>query len=136
LEKQEKTEGDRSRHKTSKEKEDAQKDKPSKNQDVKVIIKSFEMNGVTMTPEFHDMPVKLGAVSLPKMHLRNIGEKENGIIAREAVAQIFNHILTVARKSASREGFVKSLPSKILDNAQQNIGEEKTINKLKRFFGQ
>lgn len=75
----------------------------------KIIIREFLLNNasVTATSEF----LKSGeeSVILPDLILKGIGEKKNGVVASEALAQIMDYVSQHAVKASAREGLLKGL---------------------------
>ncbi len=120
---------------TAKADESSKSGKKSK-EDVKLIIQSFVMDKTVMTPIIHNAPVEAPAVTLPRITMRGIGERENGIVAREAVAQIFSHILSVAKTQATQAGFTKGIGMELKNRLGVDAdGVEGGVNGIKSLFG-
>lgn len=110
--------------------------------DIKVVVKNFALTGAELTPSVTLLKSDLGVVTVPDIYLQGIGEKENGILAREAVAQIMNSVLQEVNKTANKAGFLEGLPLAImndigvstLDVFQKNLKKsyDDDVNKFKQ----
>ena len=82
---------------------------------LKVIIKRFSMTKAQMMPRITLIKdANLSPVTVPDIILTDIGKKENGVLVREAIVQIWTHVSERLSKAASQAGFYKGLPDKIL----------------------
>lgn len=106
--------------------------KPHKGQTAKVIIKSFVMDKASLTPSVR-MPggLELKPITLPRIELTGIGEREDGILAREAATQIFSRIFATAVEKATQGGFLKALT----DNLPTLEDGKKAADDLLNIFG-
>lgn len=66
----------------------------------------------------------LSSVTIPDIVLSGIGQKENGVLAREAIAQVWNGIMRHVEKAASEAGFYEGLSPEALEK----IGKEQIDN--------
>lgn len=123
----------------------ASSDDISKN-NIKVIVREFSLTGAQLTPSIMLTPSEeLSTVNVPDIILKNIGEKENGVEAEEAVAQIMSAVLDVFNKNASNAGFLKGLSLETLNSIGISTGAvfkgnlkdsyKKELNKFKKGFG-
>ncbi len=75
----------------------------------KVIIKKFSLTKAQINPSVTLIDKDLAYIVAPDLHLKGIGQKENGIAANEAVVQIVEQLLQHFNKSANKAGFLKGL---------------------------
>jgi len=76
---------------------------------IKVIVRDFQLNKASLEPAVALVKKDLPTVTMPNIRLRGIGEKENGVLAREAIAQIFKKISDVAVKESAKSGFLEGV---------------------------
>ncbi|MFP4386650.1 MAG: hypothetical protein ACLFP8_05400 [Alphaproteobacteria bacterium] len=112
---------------------------------AKVIVRRFSLTGAKLTPSVTHLPSRdFSAVEVPDIRLSDIGEKENGVVAEEAIAQIMNVVIKEVAKTANREGFLKGLPFEYVNKMGVSFGEvfqknlkesyKKEVNKFKEGF--
>jgi len=108
---------------------------------IKVIIKRFKLDGATLHPSVTLLSNKtLDPVKLSPVVLTNIGSGDNGVLARDAMAQIMGPILRDAAQKAADSGFYKGLSADKLkeigigefDQIKSQVTQE--IDKLKGLF--
>ena len=108
----------------------------------KVIVRNFVMTGAQMTPSVTLLPAqKLSVVRVPDIRLQGIGQKENGVVAEEAIAQIMDAVLNKFNGTANKAGFLEGLPLDMLNDIGVSTGEvfqknlkksyKKEVDKLK-----
>jgi hypothetical protein len=79
-------------------------------QPLKVILSRTGLMSAQLHPTVTLLSEEaLAAVTIPDIILTGIGEKENGILAREAIAQVWNGIMPHVEKAASEAGFYEGL---------------------------
>ncbi len=106
-------------------KANAAKNKPAAKEKVakepgkapKVIINKLTLEKTSLNPTVTMAGGDLTAVSLPPIKLSGIGQKEGGVLATEAIAQILDHVTQVASKAAAKQGFMEGAGQDILKNA-------------------
>lgn len=77
---------------------------------VKVIIKRMGMGETKMHPSTTLVgDLDLGTITVPAITLTGIGEKENGVLANEAIAQIWEDISSRFNKAAAQNGVLQGL---------------------------
>ncbi len=115
---------------------------PSKGENIKVVVKKFSLISAKLNPSVTLLGGDMASITTPDIHLNNIGEKENGIIAQEAVAQIMDAVLIKFNKYASGAGFLKNisldaLSDMALDKAKGAIkgNVKKEVEALKQGLG-
>ena len=123
-------------------------DKPkhdNKQKDLKVIVKNFALTSAQLTPSVTLLGDNdLATVKVPDIHLSGIGEKENGILAEEAIAQIMNSVLERFNESSNSAGFLEGLSLDSLNAIGVSTGEvfqknlkksyKKEVKKFKKGF--
>ncbi len=123
-------------------------DKPkhdNKQKDLKVIVKNFALTSAQLTPSVTLLGNNdLATVKVPDIHLSGIGEKENGILAEEAIAQIMNSVLERFNESSNSAGFLEGLSLDSLNAIGVSTGEvfqknlkksyKKEVKKFKKGF--
>ncbi len=105
----------------------ASEDKPQNNdkqKDLKVIVKNFALTGAQLTPSVTLLGNNdLATIKVPDIRLSGIGEKENGVLAEEAIAQIMNSVLERFNKSSNSAGFLEGLSLESLNAIGISTGE-------------
>ncbi len=107
----------------------------------KVIVKKFALTKAQLNPSVTLLDKDLAFVTVPDVHRSGIGQKENGIVAQEAVAQIATAVLDQFNKSANGAGFLGGLSLDVLNDIgvstvdvfKKNLKEsfDKDVNQLK-----
>jgi hypothetical protein len=126
----------------------AQGDKAA--QQIKVIIENMRIEKMRVNPSvlLPGAP-SIEPITVPDIVLRGIGAKENGVLASEAIAQVWGDVVTRTTRSANQAGFLEGLSGDALREAGvgqvQQIRQqiENTINeeavevekRLKNFWG-
>ncbi|MCS5595621.1 MAG: hypothetical protein NZ828_00045 [Alphaproteobacteria bacterium] len=114
----------------------------------KVILKNFLFAGAQLHPSQtlisgHD----LKDVNVPDIKLTGIGVKQNGVLAREAIAQIWEAISKGALKASSNAGLLEGMSADSLKDLSSTMGisniggsasgkVEKAKEGIKSLFGQ
>ena len=93
---------------------------------LKVIIRDLNIGDITLYPSTTLVPLDVGTITVPAVRLSGIGARENGIVARDAIAQIWNTLASRLSKSALQAGFFEGLSS----DALKDLGAA-TVKKLK-----
>lgn len=85
--------------------------KPANIKLVKVVIDHIVFTGARIEPAVVADAIArdLSPAVLPEIHLRGIGEAEQGIPIQEAVMQVLTHVIHVALRAAADEGYLESL---------------------------
>lgn len=104
---------------------------------LKVIIKRFSLNKAWLNPSITLLGKQdLTPVAVPPITLTGIGQKENGILAEEAIAQVTEHLVKVVSEAANNAGFYQGMSPEALkelglsqvETLKNQVSEE--INKL------
>lgn len=82
---------------------------------IKVIVKKFSLTGAQISPSVTLLGGRLATITAPDIHLTGIGQKENGILAEEAIAQIMDAVLQKFNKSANGAGFLEGVSLEMLN---------------------
>lgn len=111
-------------------------------ENIKVIVREFVMSKGTLSPSVTLINRELNPISIPKVQLQGIGERENGVLAKEAVAQIMEQVIKQFNKSANQAGFLEGLSLEALneigvstvDVFKKNLKEsfDKDVDKFKK----
>lgn len=121
-------------------------DQPSgKGQDLKVIIRRFSMDSATLNPLVTLIKDQaLEPVETAPVTISNIGVRENGIAAGDAVREVIQSLLRSYSKEAGQAGFYSGLSSEALreigqghlNSVVEDISNEvdKIGNSLKSIF--
>lgn len=83
---------------------------------IKVIVKKFSLTGAQITPSVTLLGGDLAKITTPDIHLVGIGQKENGILAQEAIAQIMDAVLQKFSKSSNSAGFLEGMSLEMLNS--------------------
>ena len=113
---------------------------------IKVIIDRMAITGTQLNPSVTLLTEQdLEPVAVSDIILTGIGQRENGILARQAIAQIWNGVLKSVNKSANNAGFYQGMsPDALKDmgvsqikQLKEQIKEDvKTLgNGIKGIFG-
>ncbi len=81
----------------------------TKEGNIKVIIDKFSLTKAQLNPSVTLFDGDLAYITVPNIYLKDIGRKENGVLASEAIAQIMGAVLQQFNKSASGAGFLEGL---------------------------
>lgn len=84
--------------------------KPAAEQKPKVIVRDVYVRRSQLNPSVTLVDRDLAFVEVPEIHVSGIGEKENGVIAQEAIAQVLSVVLQDFNKAANSAGFLEGLP--------------------------
>ena len=99
----------------SKQKETSNKtDEASSN---KIIIDNFSITNSEIIPQITLIKgSKSGKIALPDIKLQGIGKKENGILVKDAIAQITQKVIKNAEQSSYDAGMLKGMAKNVLEN--------------------
>lgn len=97
--------------------------KASKGENIKVIVKKFSLTGAELNPSVTLLGGDLAKVSVPDIKLYGIGQKENGVLAKDAISQIMNAVLQKFNSSANGAGFLKGMSLDALNNMGVSTAE-------------
>lgn len=81
---------------------------------TKVILREFAAEGGTLTPSISMLKTQPQTLTIPPLHLKGIGESENGVMAGQAISQIFKAVSEASIKAAHEQGLLKGLSGDIL----------------------
>ncbi len=86
-------------------------------QQIKVIIEQMKIEKMRVHPSVLLAGLgDLAPITLPTIRLNNIGTKENGVLAREAIGQIWQSISGEVSKSANSAGFYQGISPDALED--------------------
>ena len=98
---------------------------------VKIVIRNMLIGDASLTPRVLLIGGNGSAVHMPDIRLSGIGEKENGILVRDALGQIWDKVTKVATKSASGAGFLEGISS----DALKDLGVSGSVKGLTDSLG-
>ncbi len=99
-------------------------------QQIKVIIEKMKIESLRVHPSVLLAGLgDLAPITIPDINLNGIGTKENGVLAKEAIGQIWNRISKSVSKSANGAGFYQG----ISEDALKDVGVSE-IQSLKENF--
>lgn len=113
----------------------------------KVILKNFLFSGAQLHPKVTFVGANMSDINVPDIKLTGIGEKENGVLAREAIAQIWSKISSASVNASASAGMLegisaeglKDLPASIKLPQDLSIDTDDALDKasegLKGLFG-
>lgn len=100
----------------------------AKIQPVGIIIDHIVFAGARIEPAHVTEAIAkdLSPRILPEIHLRGIGEKQQGASLQDAASQVFVYVLNVALRASAEEGYLDSLTPEIQEKigARISIGEQ------------
>ncbi len=101
---------------------------------IKVIIESLNLRDMRVNPSVTLLSgTQLKSVSVPPLNLRNIGKKQNGVLAQDAVAQVMSPLLKSMSEAAGDAGFYEGLSEDALKDLGQSQIDQVT-DKIKSLF--
>lgn len=118
-----------------------------KNEPPKVILQHFLLADAQLHPTVTLIKKDLKDITVPDIKLTGIGQKQNGVLAKEALTQIWDKISSTAVNASANAGMLEGISSEGLRNISSSItlpkdlkgqvsGTLKKANeKLKSVFG-
>lgn len=92
---------------------------------IRVIVRKMAIGASTLNPRVTLLPGQdLGSIKIPAINLSGIGEKENGVLAKEAIVQVITKYIGVAQREANKAGMMKGLPAEELEKIQGGLVEK------------
>lgn len=116
-----------------KQKLDERSEQSNQGPEINVIVQKFSMTKAQLNPSVTLLKRDLAFVEVPDIHLSGIGEKENGIVAQDALAQIMQAVLQRFSSSANSAGFLEGLSLDKLNSIGITTGEVFKKNLKKSF---
>ena len=77
--------------------------------DMKVIIRDVYVRKAQLNPSVTLINKDLAYITVPDIHVQGVGEKENGIVAREAIEQVLAAVIVELNEAANHAGFLEGL---------------------------
>ena len=102
---------------------------------IKVVIKKLNIEEGTLHPSVLLIDNVVSSVPLPSLKLYGVGEKTNGVLASEALSQVFNALLNSATKVGLSSGFFKGISSSFGNTDAIKSKAEDLKNNIKGLFG-
>ncbi|PCJ98149.1 MAG: hypothetical protein COA45_08330 [Zetaproteobacteria bacterium] len=84
---------------------------------IKVIVKKFSLTGAELSPSVTLLGgATLATITAPDIRLTGVGQKENGVLAQDAIAQIMDAVLQQFNQSANGAGFLEGMSLEMLNS--------------------
>ncbi len=90
--------------------------KANASKDPKVIIRKMALTQAQLHPSVTLIKHDFKPIKTPDIHLTGIGEKENGILAQEAMEQVMSAVLQNFNNTANKAGFLEGLSLESLND--------------------
>ena len=100
-------------------------EKTESGEPIKVIIRKLTIDDATLNPAVMLISQEMSPVTMPDIILTGIGQKTNGVLISEAVAQVLDRVTKTATKAASQQGMLQGMD----DAALQEIGAQMDMGK-------
>ncbi len=88
--------------------------------DLRVIVRHFNMDGTQIIPRTALVNKDFKTISVPNVSVDGVGEQENGLLAREAIAQIAIASIQQLNTASDAAGFFEGLPLETLNEMGVN----------------
>ena len=92
---------------------------------IKVIVRKLTIDDATLNPAVMLISQEMKPVTMPDIVLTGIGQKTNGVLISEAVAQVLDKVTKVATQAASQQGMLQGMD----DAALKEIGTQMDMGK-------
>ena len=84
-------------------------------QQVKVIIENMRIEKMRVLPNALLLGTKLEPITVPDLVLTGVGVKENGVLASEALTQVWHRVVERVNEQAGNAGYFEGLNSEALE---------------------
>jgi len=74
---------------------------------IRVIVQKMVIGASTLNPSVTLYDGSLGSIQIPAISLSGLGQRENGILAKDAITQVITKYLSAAQSKANNAGFMK-----------------------------
>ncbi len=104
---------------------------------IKVIIRKLTIDDATLNPAVMIISQDMKPVTMPDIILTGIGQKTNGVLISEAVAQVLDKVTKTATQAASQQGMLQGMDDAALKEigAQMDMGKSLLDNAKKDLDG-
>jgi len=89
---------------------------------VKVIIRELLLNNTTLNPSATLAAGDMRPVNISSIRITGIGEKQNGVIASEAIVQVLERVSQVSFQIAVQSGFLEGLSPEAVAGMRSQLG--------------
>ncbi len=89
-------------------------------QPVKVIVRELLFNGMTVQPSGTAEGLK--PASIAPLRVAGIGERQNGVLASEAIAQVLESVVKASLQSGLQAGYLKGMSPAALATVKSQLG--------------
>jgi hypothetical protein len=104
-------------------------DKKKEASPVKVIIDRLYVENAKLSPLTTLTGKTPKDISLPKLTLRDVGRKSNGVLASEAIMQVLNPLIKSAMTQSVKAGMLEGLDSSVLKTMDLPSGVSSVLGK-------
>lgn len=96
----------------------------TKSKQSKIIIHDFRLNNARLNPSGKLMGtmLELEPVTLKNITISGIGEKANGVLVADAIAQIMHIVTQVSMETSANKGFLKGMSPEKLKEMKSKLG--------------
>ena len=98
---------------------------------VRVIVRNMMINESTINPSVTLLNTDIGSIKLPSVRVSGIGQRDNGVLAEDAVRQIMVKYLKSAENQIRREGLLGNVDA-VVKEVEDAVDDVK--NTLKGLF--
>ena len=96
---------------------DAQQKQPPK-----VIVRELLFNGIKLTPSTTLTGGELAPVEIANLSISGIGERQNGVLASEAIAQVLDAVTKTSMQVGMQAGFLQGMSPQALGDIKSQFG--------------
>ena len=96
---------------------DAQQKQPPK-----VIIRELLFNGIKLNPSSTLMGGQMTPVEIANLRITGIGERQNGVLASEAIAQVLDAVTKTSMQVGMQAGFLQGMSPQALGDIKSQFG--------------
>lgn len=94
---------------------------------IRVIVRNMVIGTSTLNSSVNLLGIDMAPIKIPPVRLSNIGQREKGVLAKDAITQIITKYIKTSQKEANKAGMLKGL-----NDVSDNIGE--AVDDLKTDF--
>lgn len=98
---------------------------------IRVIVRNMVINQSTINPSVTLLSRDIGSIKLPAVRVSGIGQRDNGVIAQDAVRQVMMQYLKTAENKVRREGLLGNADA-VIKEVEDAVDDVK--NTLKGLF--
>ena len=96
-------------------------------QPPKIIVRELVFNGVTLNPSATLIGGDMMPVDITNLRLTGIGEKENGVLASEAITQVLESVTKTSLQAGLQAGYMQGMTPEALGDIKSQFGIAETF---------